>query len=63
LSTRVTVAPGTTAPLGSVTVPRREVVALWAKPVAVQIDTSKKSAVFLRLFIKAPPKRKQFELR
>src|SRR5665213_1011723 len=40
----VIVAPGTTAPLGSLTTPRNDVVAFCAKPVAVQRENKNKRA-------------------
>ncbi len=50
------VAPETKAPDGSLTTPRREVVAFWAKLLAVQIDNSKKSAVSHMRLVKGPSK-------
>jgi hypothetical protein len=58
LSSNVTVAPGTTAPVGSLTTPRREVVAFCAKLLAVQIDNSKKSAVSQIRLVKDPSEEK-----
>jgi hypothetical protein len=64
LSTKVMVAPETTAPVGSFTTPRREVVAFWARLLAVQIDNSKKSAVSQIRLVKGPSKEnKTVELR
>src|SRR3954470_16745223 len=36
----VTVAPGTTAPLGSITVPRRDEVAVWVKAAVAKVSTT-----------------------
>jgi hypothetical protein len=57
-SSNVTVAPETKAPVGSLTTPRREVVAFWAKLLAVQIDNNKKSVVSQIRLVKDPSEEK-----
>jgi hypothetical protein len=51
LSSNDTLASVTTAPVGSVTIPRREVVAFWAKLAVVQIDNSRKRATFQKYLV------------
>jgi hypothetical protein len=53
LSSNVTVAPDTTAPVGSVTIPRRDVVAFWAKVAVVEIDRNKNRAALQKCLVTA----------
>jgi hypothetical protein len=56
----LTVAPGTTAPLGSVTVPRRDVLAFWEKLFNVRATSRKATAILKQLrLVTESSKRKQ----
>src|SRR5258708_10778633 len=48
------VAAETTAPVGSLTIPRTEVVALWARLLALHIDNRQKSVVLQISFVTGP---------
>jgi hypothetical protein len=56
LLSKVMVAPGTTAPLGSVTTPRSDVVAIWAKAVAEHRHTNTRAIAQKRLIKKSSRK-------
>ena len=63
LSSNVTVAPETKAPVGSLTTPRREVVAFWAKLLALQIDNRQIRVVLQISFVTGrPPRKSKVEL-